>query len=80
MRCMDIIDGARLCARDFSNGRYTGLSCFQQEDAMPVLLMASRSADPPHYLVTDGIRTMYYLRYSEAVACCKRMRLMPSKR
>ena len=85
-RTVTKIQTAQICAVrkfrpiDFDTDRYVGMSVINRKDDAPVLIMMSKSSNPPHYMVMDGMyKQMYYLRYADAVDYCKRMRYIRSR-
>lgn len=80
MRVIDINKDTLFRPCDFTNGCYYGMSCYNRKNQPPVLLMMSKSSNPPHWLVVDGYKQMYYLKRADAVDYCKRMGYIKSQR
>lgn len=80
MRIMDIDENTKFRPIDFDTDRYVGMSVINRKDDAPVIIMMSKSSNPPHYMVMDGMyKQMYYLRYADAVDYCKRMGYIRSR-
>ncbi len=71
MRVMDINEDSRFHPSDFTNERYYGMNCFNRKNNVPVLVMMSRTSNPPHWTVIDGYSQMFYLNRSDAMDYCK---------
>ncbi len=80
MRIMDIDSSTRFHASDFSNSAYNGMCVFNRAQLPPVVVLMSKSSDPPHWRVVDGMKQMFYLSYAEAINYCKRMGYLPTGR
>lgn len=81
MRVMDIDSNTKFHPADFTTDRYIGLTVFNRKKAAPVIVMMSKSCNPPHYMVSDGFfKQMYYLNYADAIDYCKRMGYIRSGR
>ena len=73
MRLMDIDRNTMFRACDFTCDRYIGMTCYNRHNQPPVLVLMSKSSNPPHWVVVDGLKQMYYLNRSDAMDYCKRM-------
>jgi len=67
VRVMDLPENMKLRHTDFESDKYCGYCCCNRKGLSPVLLMVSKSSDPPHWLIVDGTRQMFYLSYKEAI-------------
>ena len=50
MRIMDIDENTKFRPIDFDTDRYVGMSVINRKDDAPVLIMMSKSSNPPHCL------------------------------
>ena len=72
MRIMDINADTVFLPSDFTNGRYLGVSCFNRKNQTPMVVMMSKSSNPPHWMIMDGTNQLFFLNRSDAVSYCKR--------
>lgn len=72
MRIMDINSDTVFLPSDFTNSSYHGVSCFNRKNQTPMVVMMSKSSNPPHWMVIDGTKQMFYLHRADAVNYCRR--------
>lgn len=56
---------------DFTDDHYIGMNCYNRDTQTPVIVMMSKSCEPPHWLVVDGCERMYYLTRRDAIEYCR---------
>lgn len=72
MKIMDINENTLLRPGDFTCDRYYGMGCFNRKGKSPVILLMSRSSEPPHWRVMNGTSQLFFLTHKEALDYCKR--------
>ena len=56
---------------DFSDDLYDGVSLYRRKDKKPVVLLASKSADPARWKVLDGVSEFHFCSHTEATSFCQ---------
>jgi len=56
---------------DFSDDLYDGVSLYRRKDKKPVVLLASKNADPARWKVLDGVSEFHFCSYTEATNFCQ---------
>lgn len=56
---------------DFSDDKFDGIGLYQRRDKKPVVLFRSKSKNPQHWQIIDGVMDFHFLSDEEAVRFCK---------
>ena len=56
---------------DFSDALYDGVSLYRRKDKKPVVLLASKDADPARWKILDGASEFHFCSFTEATAFCQ---------